>query len=53
MTNRLIATVLVALLCSNALARDKVDVVTLVNVDRVTGEIKQLDHGILRVTTPL
>jgi len=32
-------------------AREKIDVVTLVNGDRVTGEIKQLDLGILTVKT--
>jgi hypothetical protein len=36
---------------SPALARDKTDVVWLANGDRVTGEIKQLEHGILRIST--
>jgi len=34
-----------------ALARDKTDVVWLTNGDRITGEIKQLEHGKLRVGT--
>ena len=36
---------------SPALARDKTDVIQLTNGDRVTGEIKQLEHGILRLGT--
>lgn len=40
------------LVASNpAFARDKTDVVWLTNGDRVTGEIKQLEHGILRIGT--
>ena len=34
-----------------AFARDKTDVIWLANGDRVTGEIKQLEHGILRIGT--
>lgn len=48
---QLAAALLVLLLCGNAWARDKTDVVTLSNGDHVTGEIKQLDRGILRVST--
>jgi len=33
------------------LARDKTDIIELVNGDRITGEIKQLEHGILRLGT--
>ena len=36
---------------SPALGRDKTDVIQLTNGDRVTGEIKQLEHGILRLGT--
>jgi len=32
-------------------ARDKIDVIWLTNGDRVTGEIKQLEHGRLRLST--
>jgi len=34
-----------------ALARDKTDVVWMSNGDRITGEIKQLEHGKLRLST--
>jgi hypothetical protein len=48
----IILTVTLALIAgSPALARDKTDVVWLTNGDRVTGEIKQLEHGILRIAT--
>lgn len=40
-----------ALSSSPAFARDKTDIVSLKNGDRVTGEIKQLEHGKLRVKT--
>jgi hypothetical protein len=36
---------------SPAFARDKTDVIWLTNGDRVTGEIKQLEHGMLRLST--
>ncbi len=36
---------------SPAIARDKTDVIWLTNGDRVTGEIKQLEHGRLRLST--
>ncbi len=39
------------LLPSGVTAREKIDVVTLANGDRVTGEIKQLDVGILTLKT--
>lgn len=38
-------------LCDGALAREKSDVVWMANGDRVTGEIKQLEHGKLRLST--
>lgn len=39
-------------LCShNALAHPKTDIVTLYNGDRITGEIKELDGGILKLST--
>lgn len=45
-------TVLVAvMLCSSAWARDKTDIIWLINGDRLTGEIKQLEHGLLSVKT--
>jgi hypothetical protein len=34
-----------------AFARDKTDVVVLLNGDRVTGEIKQLEYGLLQLST--
>lgn len=39
------------LAAAGALAREKIDVITLVNGDRITGEIKQLDVGILTVSS--
>ena len=50
-TTRLVAVFLVLLLGSNAWARDKTDVISMSNGDRVTGEIKQLEHGKLRLST--
>jgi hypothetical protein len=43
--------VLLVVLSSSLPARAKVDVVVLKNGDQVTGEIKQLDQGILRLST--
>lgn len=43
--------VLVSIVSSPALAREKTDVVWLTNGDRLTGEIKQLEHGKLRLNT--
>ena len=49
---RFIITALIAsILCSTALARTKSDIVSLNNGDRVTGEIKNLEHGKLRIST--
>ena len=41
----------VSIVAVPAFARDKTDVVTLANGDRVTGEIRHLEHGILRLST--
>ena len=47
-----IAAILIATICcSSAWARDKTDVVILDNGDRITGEIKQLQHGRLQIST--
>lgn len=43
--------VLIMLICSSALAREKTDIVHLSNGDRITGEIKQLQHGKLIIGT--
>ncbi|MEM8562329.1 MAG: DUF481 domain-containing protein [Pseudomonadota bacterium] len=37
--------------CLGAFAKAKTDVVTLYNGDRITGEIKSLDYGILKLST--
>ncbi len=50
-TFRILTGTLILLLCSNTWARDKTDIIVLVNGDRITGEIKQLEHGKLRVST--
>jgi hypothetical protein len=50
-TGRLLAVLVSVLLCSNALARIKTDVVWLINGDRITGEIKQLEYGKVRLDT--
>jgi hypothetical protein len=42
---------LASIVGSPAFARDKNDVIWLSNGDRVTGEIKQLEHGKLRLST--
>ena len=48
---RLLLVLLAVMLCSNAWARDKTDIIWLINGDRLTGEIKQLEHGLLSVKT--
>ena len=48
---RFIAGVLAVLLCSSVWAREKTDLVFMTNGDRLTGEIKQLEHGKLVVST--
>jgi Protein of unknown function, DUF481 len=42
---------LLSVISLDALARSKTDVVTLYNGDRITGEIKSLDNGILNYST--
>jgi hypothetical protein len=49
--NRILIFTLLLLLCGSVWARDKTDIIWLSNGDRITGEIKQLEHGILRVGT--
>ena len=39
------------LLCGNVCAREKTDIIMLVNGDRITGEIRQLQHNRLSVKT--
>ena len=46
-----IAVVLEAAWCATAIAAPKTDVVILVNGDRVTGEVKGLEHNQLRLST--
>ena len=41
----------VVFLATDALARDKTDLIYLTNGDRITGEIKALERGRLRVGT--
>lgn len=48
---RPVAVALALLLCSNVWARDKTDIVWMKNGDRLTCEIKQLEHGKLIVNT--
>ena len=50
-TIRYLAAVLAVLLCSNALAREKTDIIWMSNGDRLTGEIKHLQHGKLLLST--
>jgi hypothetical protein len=50
-TIRYLAAVLAVLLCGNALAREKTDIVWMSNGDRLTGEIKHLQHGKLLLST--
>lgn len=47
----ILATALASIVSSPAFAREKSDVVWLVNGDRITGEIKRLEHGVLRLST--
>jgi hypothetical protein len=47
----ILATALASIVSSPAFAREKSDVVWLVNGDRITGEIKRLEHGVLRLGT--
>jgi len=50
-TIRYLAAVLAILLCGNALAREKTDIIWMSNGDRLTGEIKHLQHGKLLLST--
>jgi hypothetical protein len=51
-TKYLLAIALLGCVLSDvALARDKTDIVWMTNGDRLTGEIKQLEHGKLRLST--
>ena len=52
-TIRYLIVVITFLHCGNALAREKTDIVWMSNGDRLTGEIKQLEHGKLRLSTDL
>jgi hypothetical protein len=47
----IVAMALASIVSSPAFAREKSDVVWLVNGDRITGEIKRLEHGVLRLGT--
>lgn len=49
--SRLVTLLLAVLLSNAASARDKADVILMTNGDRLTGEIKQLEHGKLVVST--
>jgi len=52
MKRLIILTLTLALLSlQTASAREKTDVIELANGDRISGEIKQLEHGILRLST--
>lgn len=54
MTLKILTPLMLALLClcsPNSLAHPKTDIVTLYNGDRITGEIKELDGGILTLGT--
>ena len=42
---------LIGLLAAPALAADKTDIVVLINGDRITGEIKEMTYGQLKVKT--
>ena len=47
----ILSLILVLIAATPALAREKSDVILLTNGDRITGEVKQLEHGILRLST--
>lgn len=48
---RLLTVLMVVSLSNSVQARDKTDVVWMINGDRLTGEIMQLEHGKLRLST--
>ena len=50
-TTGILLSVLLSLLSLQALAQRKTDIVTLYNGDRITGEVKALDGGILKLST--
>ena len=47
----ILSLILASIVANPALAREKSDVIWLTNGDRITGEIKQLEHGKLRLGT--
>jgi hypothetical protein len=47
----LVSLMVVSIVAAPALAREKSDVIWLTSGDRITGEIKQLEHGKLRLST--
>ena len=50
-TTIFVSLILVSFVATPALAREKSDVIWMNNGDRITGEIKQLEHGKLRLGT--
>jgi len=46
-----VSLILASIVATPALAREKTDVIWLANGDKITGEIKQLEHGKLRLGT--
>ena len=48
---RLVAALIAIVLSGTCWARDKTDVIFMTNGDRLTGEIKQLEHGKLLLST--
>ncbi len=47
----IVSLLLVSIAATPALAREKSDIIWLANGDRITGEIKQLEHGKIRLST--
>ena len=50
-TTIILSLILMSIVATPALAREKTDVIWLANGDRITGEIRQLEHGKLRLST--
>ena len=50
-SGRLAIILIASICCCTAGAREKTDVIVLDNGDRITGEIKQLQHGRLQIST--
>ena len=46
-----VSMILVSIVATPAFAREKSDVIWMTNGDRITGEIRQLEHGKLRLST--